>query len=98
MGVAVSEQHRRWEPHPDEMGDLGVHRRGEPGRERRDHFVGLVTASLDRQRPARLDVDQDVTHRPLVTPSCTSATHGMPTWRASSLDSSTGTSAASHQS
>ena len=33
-----------------------------------------------------------------VTPSWTSATHGMPTWRASSLNSSTGTSAANHQS
>ena len=60
MGVAMSEQRRTRQPHPDEVSDLGVHRRGEPGRERRDHLVGLVMASLDRQRPARLDVDQDV--------------------------------------
>ena len=60
MGVAVSEQRRAREPHTDEMGDLGIHRRGESRGERRDHLVGLVTPSLDRQRPARLDVDQDV--------------------------------------
>ncbi len=63
VGIAVTEQRLRRERHADEVCDLGVDRRGQTRRQRRDHLVGLVTAGLDREGRARLQVDEHVRSR-----------------------------------
>ncbi len=58
VGVAVVEQHVRRQRHRDEVRDLRVQRRGQPGGETPDDGVGLRRLRVDRQRPARFEVDE----------------------------------------
>ena len=79
------------------MGDLGEQRRRQRRRDRGDDLVGLIGSGGDReQRPHASRSTVRSSSLPVaVTPSWTSATHGWPTWRASSPRISMGTSAPS---
>ena len=96
VGVAVTEQRLRRERHADEVCDLGVDRRRQTRRQRRDHLVGLVTAGLDREGPARLQVDEHVRSRRADTELHERDARQADPARASSASNSIGTSASRH--